>query len=264
MISSSSTEFQTMPTAMWATQLPIMTNSTFPKTISAFSARLWRSPHSYIIEKFTGPSSIRRPKHALSNSKRHFQADDDDTDDMINKINRNANIIVQNFQQNLQQKNNSITKLIDVSTTLFTMMGTSSSIGALWSEYTVFLTGCGPSSLPDSIERGCYFGVLVLAGLSLILRIVTFGDNDLSTFACSIIFKATTNNHDSKNADAEEKYLNEELTLLQWRIMEWSSLLAVLGAFVSLAVQIFRGEQLDGMSGINVDMCRALRDMDSL
>ncbi len=38
----------------------------------------------------------------------------------------------------------------------------------------------------------------------------------------------------------------------------------VFGAFVTLAAQTFRGEQMDGMSGINVEMCRSLRDVDEL
>ncbi len=125
----------------------------------------------------------------------------------------------------------------------------------------MFLTGCGPSSLPDSIERGCYLGVMVLAGSSLFTRIITYGSSDLSTFVCSIIFNATKSNYGN---DEGEKDLSEVIALRLWTILEWSSLLAVFGAFVTLAAQTFRGEQMDGMSGINVEMCRALRNVDEL
>lgn len=43
--------------------------------------------------------------------------------------------------------------------------------------------------------------------------------------------------------------------------MEWASVLAVVGAVVSLGVQYGRGAVMDGLSGIDVGMCRAIRDL---
>lgn len=42
-------------------------------------------------------------------------------------------------------------------------------------------------------------------------------------------------------------------------LVENLSLLAVGGAFVALAAQSMNGEQMDGLSGINVEMCRAIQ-----
>ena len=60
--------------------------------------------------------------------------------------------------------------IIPYVTSIFSLL---SSVGTLWSEYSVITTGCGPFQLPDSLERGCYLGTLVVAGLSVFMRIVT-------------------------------------------------------------------------------------------
>eukprot|EP00956_Cyclotella_meneghiniana_P001997 scaffold2243_cov73-Cyclotella_meneghiniana.AAC.3 len=44
-------------------------------------------------------------------------------------------------------------------------------------------------------------------------------------------------------------------------IAENVSLFAVLMAFISLGVQEYKGERMDGLSGINVDMCRATQQL---
>ena len=113
------------------------------------------------------------------------------------------------------------------------------SIGTIYSELSVIQTGCGPSLLPDIIERSCYLGVLVIAGLSVFLRIVTG-----SGLADSII-----NTQDDKDI----------ISLQLFRSVEYLSLLAVFGAFISLGSQTINGEQMDGMSGINVEMCKAIQ-----
>ena len=60
--------------------------------------------------------------------------------------------------------------IIPYVTSIFSLL---SSVGTLWSEYSVMTTGCGPFQLPDSLKRGCYLGTLVVAGLSVFMRIVT-------------------------------------------------------------------------------------------
>jgi hypothetical protein len=114
-------------------------------------------------------------------------------------------------------------------------------LGVLWSEYSVMTTGCGPLEFPDALERICYQGVTVAAGTALFLRIVT--RVDLAT-TCSDYFGELL-----------------ESTMVQVKIAEYLSLLAVAGAFVVLAVQSASGAQMDGMSGIDIELCRAIRDL---
>ena len=125
-------------------------------------------------------------------------------------------------------------------TATFLLASASASICTLWSEFSVLTTGCGPRSLPDALERGCYLSVLVVAGLSVFVRIVSGGQN------LSEIYKSNTSESDMNY----NLYVN---------LVEKLSLLAVLGAFAALAAQSMNGEQMDGLSGINVEMCRALQ-----
>jgi len=84
--------------------------------------------------------------------------------------------------------------------------------------------------------------MIVLAGVALFNRIVTSG----------------------KGLDASAvDYFGEleEGTLVQVRGAEYASALAVLGAFVALGFQYGRGVNMDGLSGIDIDLCRALRDL---
>jgi hypothetical protein len=49
------------------------------------------------------------------------------------------------------------------------------SLGVLWSEYSIILTGCGPPNFSNTLERICYQGVIVSSGLALFNCIVTSG-----------------------------------------------------------------------------------------
>ena len=84
----------------------------------------------------------------------------------------------------------------------------------------------------------------MIAGSSVFARIVTGG----SGLAIAI----------SGNGIANENS-NTNIVLQQIRLAEWLSLLAIAGAFVALGSQTINGGQMDGMSGINVDMCRAIQ-----
>ncbi len=97
-------------------------------------------------------------------------------------------------------------------------------------------TGCGPRSLPDALERGSYLGVFVVAGLSVFVRIVS-GQSLSDVYA----------KKDSSKSG------------MGLYVVENLSLLAVAGAFVAVWMQSLKGEQMDGLSGINVDMCRAIQ-----
>lgn len=117
------------------------------------------------------------------------------------------------------------------------------SLGTLWSELTVAATGCGPLNLSDGLERLCYQGVIVFAGYVIFARIVSgMGQVEL----CRDYF--------GRGALAPT-------TLWQVRIAEWMALSAVAGAVIALLLQMGSGGQMDGLTGIDVEMCRALRDL---
>jgi hypothetical protein len=107
------------------------------------------------------------------------------------------------------------------------------SLCTMWSEYSVLTTGCGPMQLSDTLERGCYLGVLFVAGLSVFVRIVSGGQS------LSDVYKNNIDNNFN----------------VYFMLVESLSLVAVLGAFIALNMQSIKGEQMDGLSGINVDMC---------
>lgn len=125
-------------------------------------------------------------------------------------------------------------------TITFLLASAFASICTMWSEYSVVTSGCGPRSLPDALERGSYLSVLVVAGLSVFVRIVSGGQT------LSEIYQ----NNTSKSGMNYNLYFN---------LVENLSLLAIVGAFAALAAQSINGEQMDGLSGINVDMCRAIQ-----
>ncbi|KAL7542702.1 hypothetical protein ACHAXR_011995 [Thalassiosira sp. AJA248-18] len=112
------------------------------------------------------------------------------------------------------------------------------------------MTGCGPRLLPDAVERGCYLGVLVIAGSSVFIRIVT-GGNGLAVVIGNVGMKS----------DDGSSSANDDNLVLQIKLVEWLSLLAVAGAFVALGSQTINGEQMDGLSGINEDMCREIQQL---
>jgi len=121
-------------------------------------------------------------------------------------------------------------------------IGMGCSIGVLYSEYYIATTGCGPPDLGDALERFCYQGVIVLAGLAVFVRAATF-------FASSL-------------EDLAETYggpLLRKSTLYQVRIAEYLALIAVVGAVVALLAQEGRGATMDGLSGIDIRWCRAVR-----
>jgi hypothetical protein len=121
-------------------------------------------------------------------------------------------------------------------------IGLGFSLGVLWSEYSIILTGCGPYNFSDFLERICYQGVIVLSGLALFNRIVTGGRQGLDETIDDLFGPL------------------QEWTLLQVKAAELAVTLAVLGAFIALAVQYQSGTNMDGLSGIDVGFCRAMAD----
>jgi hypothetical protein len=120
-------------------------------------------------------------------------------------------------------------------------IGMGCSIGVLYSEFFIIMTGCGPPNFSDSIERISYQGVIVLAGLTLFNRIVTQFNFSLGE---------TINDQFGPL---------QKSTLLQVNVAEFLSVIAVLGAIVALEVQSNNGVSMDGLSGIDINMCRAIR-----
>ena len=178
------------------------------------------------ITAIARPNVNTRAAYLLS---KNNGADDDDEYDDIQISNR--------------RQNNIIDDNLVLPVTVLSAVAILASIGTLCSEYSVVMTGCGPQLLPDVVERSCYLGALVVAGLSVFTRIVT-GWSDLATII--------------GNNDMIQKR-NKDAVIFRIKAAAWMSLLAVGGAFVALASQTINGEQMDGLSGINIEMCRAIQ-----
>ena len=138
-----------------------------------------------------------------------------------------------NFQLHDRPQDNLVAGIAEI--------GFAFSLGVLWSEYSVILTGCGPLNFSDTLERICYQGVIVVAGIALFNRIVTGKSLEYSS----------------------EEFFGplESFTLFQVKVVELTSALAVIGAFIAIGFQLTNGEKMDGLSGIDIEMCRALRDL---
>ena len=98
------------------------------------------------------------------------------------------------------------------------------SLCTIWSEYSVLTTGCGPMQLSDTLERGCYLGVLFVAGLSVFVRIVSGGES------LSDVYKNSIDNKFNP----------------YFMLVESLSLVAVMGAFIALALQSSNERGADG------------------
>lgn len=129
--------------------------------------------------------------------------------------------------------------LFVVVTAVFSMLTVLAATGVLWSEFAVIRTGCGPTNLSDDTERAFYVVVLVVASLSVFSRIVAGR---------------------SLEQLARLSWEDKEGLFFPIRVAEGITTVAVLGVFAALGSQIVHGERMDGMSGINVDMCKAIQE----
>lgn len=107
-----------------------------------------------------------------------------------------------------------------------------------WSEASVIATGCGQLALADWLERSAYGVVLVVAGSCWFCRLA-FGQS----LATITRFRGA---------------------LLAFLAAEALSYLSVVGALVALASQVLNGSQMDGLSGIDIEMCRTTPDISSV
>lgn len=127
------------------------------------------------------------------------------------------------------------------------------SAGTLWSEATIYQTGCGPLYMPDLIERTCYQVVLAVSGVVWFIRIVF--RQGLQDFFLSQQHKGISNwpGHDKNKCctTSSRKLLN---------VVEGAAYLAVIGAFLVLLNQMENNVQMDGLSGIDIAGCKARRD----
>mmetsp|Transcript_7519 Transcript_7519/g.18523 ORF Transcript_7519/g.18523 Transcript_7519/m.18523 type:complete len:328 (+) Transcript_7519:47-1030(+) len=155
------------------------------------------------------------------------------------------------------------------------------SIGVLWSEISIALTGCGPSNLSDALERICYQGVIVFAGVGLFNRVVSTATSFLisggepsssssssssssdSSGPSSSVLNEFLSPSNSLGSLAEEQYGPlQSLTTIQIQAAEFLSVLAVFGSILVLGLQYYvRGTTMDGLSGIDIDLCRAIQDL---
>eukprot|EP00536_Pseudo-nitzschia_multiseries_P009788 jgi/Psemu1/325775/estExt_fgenesh1_pg.C_2830005 len=120
-------------------------------------------------------------------------------------------------------------------------IGTGFSIGVLYSEYFIIATGCGAPNFGDTLERICYQGVIVFAGLALFNRVATLFSSSLEETAETLFGPLLPS------------------TLWQVRIAEFLAFASVVGALVALQTQYSKGAVMDGMSGIDINWCRAVR-----
>lgn len=121
------------------------------------------------------------------------------------------------------------------------------SLGVLMSEASVLLTGCGPAGMSDWLERFCYQGVIFFAGILLFVRIA-FG-KDVTTLI--------------EEWEALPVPL-DKITTVQARGAEILAFLSVAGAILVLVNQVASGQNMDGLSGIDVQMCQSMRDFKGL
>ena len=120
------------------------------------------------------------------------------------------------------------------------------SAGTLWSEATVYQTGCGPLLLPDVLERICYQAVICVAGVAWFIRIVF--RQGLADFL----------------VQQGMMLVNDESTTTTSRVLEGlaeaAAYLAVVCALVVLGNQIENNVHMDGLSGVDIAACQARRD----
>lgn len=128
------------------------------------------------------------------------------------------------------------------------------SLCVLWSEWNVITTGCGPVNLSDFLERLCYQLDIVFAGGFWLSRLA------LSTDITTLL----RGNKERKNSIIPWGFELESLTLLQVTWSEWLAYASVIGALIALASQILNGSLMDGLSGIDIQQCRAMRDFRNL
>jgi hypothetical protein len=110
-----------------------------------------------------------------------------------------------------------------------------------WSEASVYLSGCGPLQLPDVIERSSYLVVLLVASFFWFDRIAF--QNDLKNGICTQLSPGTI----------------KLITLT-----EALAYAVVLSAVLVLANQVLSGAKMDGMSGIDLELCKTRRAFQSL
>jgi hypothetical protein len=153
----------------------------------------------------------------------------------ISTLQARPRLVASQLHVSSQNNDEENTLAINIATFGVVLLSIFSSLGVFWSEMAIFQTGCGPLSMPDWLERSAYLGVLVVSGLSLFWRIVTFGDEGLASILSS-----------STNSTTRRTFLQgvEALTFL-----------AVSGAIIVLANQALNGETMDGLSGIDLQMC---------
>jgi len=117
----------------------------------------------------------------------------------------------------------------------------------LWSEATIFKTGCGPIYMSDFVERVSYQAVLMVSGLAWFIRIVF--RQGLGDFATEQGFLPS---HDKKT---KHKWSRKVLGMA-----ETTAYLAALLAVVVLVNQMQNNVEMDGLSGIDIAACKARRD----
>lgn len=128
------------------------------------------------------------------------------------------------------------------------IIGIFTSLVLLWSEYSIVTTRCGPSLLPDVVERSSYISIFILASGSNLSR---------------IIFGSSLNNL----LFGEDIYCERNSSIVLQKkvfgIMEAMVITSVFLTFAVLAYQCLNGDAFSpsaGMSGINVQWCKLVNE----
>jgi len=114
--------------------------------------------------------------------------------------------------------------------------------------------------MPDWLERGCYYIVLIVSSISVFTRIVLSSLDATGTMSGevsgggleSILLLVADG---EKNRENDSAKLGKIRVLL--RLADTLALLAVAAAVLVLGQQNLNGESMDGMSGIDFTKCRA-------
>lgn len=148
------------------------------------------------------------------------------------------------YKHRMQQQRKSLNSLQVVSfTDSFASVNLVAASLVLWDETVIYRTQCGPLFLDDRIEIISYMAVIVTMS-TIILGRTILGTNLVGTLE-SIQQREVPIGPPSRN-------------LLQ--LSEIFTFAAVAGAIIVLFHQYRGGGNMDGLSGIDVSFCRAIRD----
>ncbi len=153
-----------------------------------------------------------------------------------------------------EKENNDDAYTCSVVVTTTAILGILSSLTLLWSEASIVLTRCGPSLLPDFIERSAYISTFIVASGTNLSKTM-FGSSMTKLLLRSKDDSDYNSNTDGIQVSSTEKNL--------FATMEYLSFISVASAFGVLAWQVLNGDAFSdgaGMSGIDIRWCQLMNE----